>query len=581
MDRKSSKSYKSCKSRPSRNGRKFNRPRNRYEIEKNEDIGSKRRVSASKRKISQDTECDVNLNINYKILNFFSVFAVLSNYISCKKCGGDINFTERSVRGLGFKLVVNCGKCDPVSIDSCPLIDNAYEINRRFIFAMKLIGVGLVGAQRFCAFMDLPRPMFHSFYDRVVKQIRDAAKTCCDIVLSKAAKEEVEETSKQLNSEIIPGISVSGDGSWKKRGFKSLFGISSVIGYYTGKIVDVAMRSSYCKSCAQMNPKKGTIEYDDWLQKHSEVCRINHNNSSGQMEVDGIKEMFQRSESLHNVKYINYIGDGDTKTYKNICDAKPYGDVMIVKKECINHVQKRMGSRLRAIKKQRTTAGKTLGGKGRLTDKLINELTKYYGLAIRRNVTNIGDMYNAIWQTFYHKFSSSENPQHFLCPEGADSWCKFQKAVSTNSLESFIEKPPLPEDIAELLLPIYEDLSDSRLLERCVGGFTQNNNESFNALVWQIAPKSNSSCSVIVEIALYISAITFNEGALATLKIMDLLGIKIGSTLYSYCTDRDSNRIKAAEDRMEKVNKKIKKLKKTPRDEEEEPSYGPGLDSLI
>lgn len=32
-----------------------------------------------------------------------------------------------------------------------------------------------------------------------------------------------------------------------------------------------------------------------------------------------------------------------------------------------------------------------------------------------------------------------------------------------------------------------EDLSDKELLKKCLGGFTQNNNESFNALVWKFA----------------------------------------------------------------------------------------------
>ncbi|EFN70337.1 hypothetical protein EAG_13579, partial [Camponotus floridanus] len=50
-----------------------------------------------------------------------------------------------------------------------------------------------------------------------------------------------------------------------------------------------------------------------------------------------------------NLKYINYIGDGDSKTYKGIVDAKPYGDFIVAKKECIGHVQKRMGSRLRNL----------------------------------------------------------------------------------------------------------------------------------------------------------------------------------------------------------------------------------------
>jgi len=42
------------------------------------------------------------------------------------------------------------------------------------------------------------------------------------------------------------------------------------------------------------------------------------------MKVVEILEMFMRSEDLHSVKYINYIGDGDSKTYKDIVDAKLY-----------------------------------------------------------------------------------------------------------------------------------------------------------------------------------------------------------------------------------------------------------------
>ena len=33
--------------------------------------------------------------------------------------------------------------------------------------------------------------------------------------------------------------------------------------------------------------------------------------------------------------------------------------------------------------------------------------------------------------------------------------------------------------------PIYEDLSRNELLEKCVHGKTQNQNEAFNALVWE------------------------------------------------------------------------------------------------
>jgi len=129
--------------------------------------------------------------------------------------------------------------------------------------------------------------------------------------------------------------------------------------------------------------------------------------------------MFRRSVKLHNVKYINYIGDGDSKTNKDIVDAKPYGDFIVAKKECIGYVQKRMGSRLRNLKKNT----KGLGGRGKLTVKLIDELTIYYGLAIRRNTESVEKMRNEIWATLFHKISTDEKPQHEKCPAGADSWC--------------------------------------------------------------------------------------------------------------------------------------------------------------
>jgi len=67
------------------------------------------------------------------------------------------------------------------------------------------------------------------------------------------------------------------------------------------------------------------------------------------MEPDAMLEIFQRAEELHGVKYVNYIGDGDCKTYKKIVEQLPY----VQKKECVNHVQKRMENRLRNRQKKK------------------------------------------------------------------------------------------------------------------------------------------------------------------------------------------------------------------------------------
>ena len=81
--------------------------------------------------------------------------------------------------------------------------------------------------------------------------------------------------------------------------------------------------------------------------------------------------MSGRSEREKELRYATYIGDGDTKTYHEVCKSKPCNNVEIVKAECIGHVQKRVGSGLRSLKEnyknQVLSDGKRLFGKARLT----------------------------------------------------------------------------------------------------------------------------------------------------------------------------------------------------------------------
>lgn len=187
-----------------------------------------------------------------------------------------------------------------------------------------------------------------------------------------------------------------------------------------------------------------------------------------------------------------------------------------------------MGNRLRDVVKKtavdtQTKAGKTikrksLSGKGKLTAKMIDKLTVYYGLAIRHCSNSVEKMKNAIWATLFHYSSTGEKPQHEKCSSGAGSWCEWQKAAAANALDSFKHTySALPKDVLNTNKPIYKDLSKDVLLERCVGGFTQNNNESFNHLIWKITPKHLNGTYVIVDIAAHVTAYVFNEGSFALL----------------------------------------------------------------
>ena len=69
------------------------------------------------------------------------------------------------------------------------------------------------------------------------------------------------------------------------------------------------------------------------------------------MEVDAVIEIFRHLLENLGVRFLYYVGDGDSKTYTGIIEAAPYGETEVTKKECVGRVQKRIGTRLRACKK--------------------------------------------------------------------------------------------------------------------------------------------------------------------------------------------------------------------------------------
>lgn len=133
--------------------------------------------------------------------------------------------------------------------------------------------------------------------------------------------------------------------------------------------------------------------------------------------------------------------------------------------------------------------------------------------------------------------------------------------------------------------PIYTDLSKETLLERCVGGFNQNNNESYNQLVWKISPKIVSSGGTVVNLAAYITVGLFNEGAKSLLFYLNAIGVKCGHNAHTYVDKIDEARIAVAErraaestreGRMQRRQQQIAFLEAT--SSAEELLYGPGID---
>ncbi|GFV25429.1 uncharacterized protein TNCV_1146991 [Trichonephila clavipes] len=222
--------------------------------------------------------------------------------------------------------------------------------------------------------MSLPNPVEQKSHDVINNKLSRVMKEVAEESMKMAAVEEYSSSPDNL-------LTVSGDGTWKTRGHSSLIGVCTVIGAETGKVLDREVLSSFCKGCDSYKGVKFGIKYNkNGKERIRFHVKKNYSGSAGKMEVDGMLRIFNRSEKLHNLKYSNYIGDGDTKTFNALSENKPYGDDYLIQKiECVGHVQKRMG---------------------RLTDSLIDKLAHYYGNAIRCNSTSVKEMRKAIWAVF-------------------------------------------------------------------------------------------------------------------------------------------------------------------------------------
>lgn len=315
---------------------------------------------------------------------------------------GEVKLKESVVYGLSSQISITCKNCNELCMfrnsAMTGLKNNAAEINCRLVYTMRTIGKGYAAMNAFCGAMDLPKPISKNSYNSVVRKLSIATNTMAQKSMKCAAEEEIELTNSDK-------IIVSGDGAWKTRGHTSRVGVCTVIGDKTGNVIDAEVLSSYCKSCEFWKSQKGTEKYSEWKASHEKECSNNHSGSAGKMESSGMIRIFQRSEAQNNAKYVGYMGDGDSKTFQAISESSPYGaNIPITKIECVGHVQKRMGTRLRKLKQSgvKCSDKNSIGGKGRLTDKLIKKLTVYYGNVIRENKNNLSDMRKSVWAIYFH-----------------------------------------------------------------------------------------------------------------------------------------------------------------------------------
>lgn len=130
-------------------------------------------------------------------------------------------------------------------------------------------------------------------------------------------------------------------------------------------------------------------------------------------------------------------------------------------------------------------------------------------------------MAKSIKASLHHVASTDNNPQHHTCSDGEDSWCGHKRDSTT-----YKQRDGIPECIVTLIEPIFKDLSDPNLLNKCTHGLTQNVNECLNGLIWDQYPKPTSVEWETVALATYLAVLKFNDGDISFTKIFDEQGMK-------------------------------------------------------
>ncbi|GFU68769.1 uncharacterized protein TNCV_4400471 [Trichonephila clavipes] len=364
--------------------------------------GERLDVSASKKKIEKsegsfkDYEYEDNFSVDtqsrYVIIDLNVLNDIFNNIAKCRYCDKsfcfDVAENKSSRKGLATSVSATCKYCGSghTSMTSNTVSDG-YEVNLRFVYGMRCIGIGKSEAQIFCALMNLPPPpaKFERLYTPIFKAL--------ETVSSRSMVNSVNEAD--IENEHNKNIAIALDGTWQKRGHTSKNGVVTATSLDNGKVIDFECLSKYCFECKSTN-------------KTCDNCQVNYHGFSAGMESEGALRIFGRSLPNYNVRYVQYLGDEDSKGFLRVQESNIYGDEFPVEKlECIGHVQKRMGARLRALKNNlkstKLSDNKPISGRGRLTDAEILLLQKYYGLAIRRNVgKSIADMSKSIWAIYFH-----------------------------------------------------------------------------------------------------------------------------------------------------------------------------------
>ena len=219
-----------------------------------------------------------------------------------------------------------------------------YDINVRAVWGEMSTGGGVSHLNESLATMGIPgmtQTTFTSIEDQISKWWKDIMD---HEMHAAAAEEKLIAVARGSYHQGVPAITVICDGGWSKRSHKhshsATGGVAIIIGKATGKLLHVGVRNKSCYICTAAESKKE--------EPDAHTCYKNWKESSQAMEADIIIEGFKNADN-YGLRYINFVGDGDSSVHARILQDVPIWGRFVQKVECANHATKCLRSSLEKL----------------------------------------------------------------------------------------------------------------------------------------------------------------------------------------------------------------------------------------
>ena len=99
-----------------------------------------------------------------------------------------------------------------------------------------------------------------------------------------------------------------------------------------------------------------------------------------------------------------------------------------------------------------------------------------------------------------HYSSTLENPYHEDCPPAKNSRCSYNRDIASGTNYHQPVKNPLPPAVVAEMQPLFDRWGSKEFLVSCKDGKTQNVNESYHHVVWNLAPKEQLNSPLEIKI---------------------------------------------------------------------------------